>query len=339
MKRILTVILSVLLVFTAAFAVACKDDSAKNGSVSVKYYAQASDMLPMLKQGQLNIGLLPEPAATQLTKMASDKTWYRLDVQELYDSESKSYPQAVMLVKESLLSAFPNLVLEMANSFATNIQWVKDNVSVAVNAVNTHLESGVTASLKATNITAEVVDNCKIYWQGANDAKDAVKDYIDDIIEIEETSAKAVSDDMFYNGQASGTFSADTVKVVAPDGAPALAIAKFINDGQNFNTGKAFFYNVVASGNIGKAVQQGTGDIVIIPVNAASKLYKANASDAYKLVSVVTHGNLYIMSTEKLDAVTALKDKTMGVIGQGLVPDLTLKAVLNKFNMSAKVAV
>ena len=144
---------------------------------------------------------------------------------------------------------------------------------------------------------------------------------------------------MFYNGQVSGTFSSDTVKVVVPDGAPALAIAKFINDGRNFDTGKTFSYNVVMPNNIGKAVQQGTGDIVIIPVNAASKLYKVNSTDGYKLVSVVTHGNLYIMSTEKLDSANALKDKTMGVIGQGLVPDLTLKAVLNKFNMSTKVAV
>ena len=74
-------------------------------------------MIPMLKNGVINIGLLPEPAATQLTKVASDKTWYRLDVQELYDSENKSYPQAVMLVKQSVLNTFPNLVENMENAW------------------------------------------------------------------------------------------------------------------------------------------------------------------------------------------------------------------------------
>ena len=339
MKRIFTVALCILLLFTAVFAVSCKDNSAENGTVSVRYFEKATDMIPLLKQGQLSVGLLPEPAATQLTKVANDKTWFRMDVQELYDGASKSYPQAVMLVKQSVLATFPNLVSQMESAFSANVQWVKENTSNAVGAVNEKLAQGVTPSLNAQNITAEVVDNCKIYWQGAQNAKTVVKNYIDDIIAIEESSAKAVSEDLFYNGQASGNFASDTIKVVVPDGAPALAIAKFIYDGENFGTNKTFSYSVVASGNIGGAVQQGLGDIVIIPVNAASKLYKANSADTYKLVSVVTHGNLYIMSTEEFTSVTELKDKVIGVIGQGLVPDLTFKAVLNKNKMTTQVAI
>ena len=95
---------------------------------------------------------------------------------------------------------------------------------------------------------------------------------------------------------------------------------------------------MVSSSSIGAAVQKGTGDIVIIPVNAASKLYKANTSDTFTLVSVITHGNLYVMSTEKIDDVKQLKDKVVGVIGQGLVPDLTFRAVLNKNQMITKIA-
>ena len=339
MKRIFNVALCILLLFTAAFAVSCKDDPAENGTVSVRYFEKATDMIPLLKQGQLSVGLLPEPAATQLTKVANDKTWFRMDVQELYDGQNQSYPQAVMLVKQSVLAIYPNLVNQMGNAFSANVQWVKENTADAVNAVNARLVEGVTASLNAQNITAEVVDNCKIYWQGAQEAKTAVKNYINDIIAIEESSAKAVGDDMFYNGEASGSFTSDTIKVIVPDGAPALAIAKFIYDGESFGTGKTFSYSVVASGNIGGAVQQGLGDIVIIPVNAASKLYKANSADTYKLVSVVTHGNLYIMSTEQFSSVTDLKDKVIGVIGQGLVPDLTFKAVLNKNKMTTRVAI
>lgn len=336
MKKIIAITLSLALLIVGALSAGCQKSP---DAVAVKYFSSAPDMLPMLKKGELTVGLLPEPAATQLTKVASDKTWYRMDVQELYDDEVKAYPQAVMLVKSSLLSTFPNLVSDMASKFSINVAWVKENAGSAVGAVNSHLESGATPSLNASVITSQVVDNCKIYWQGAADAAQSVKDYIDAIMDIDEMSAKAVSDDLFYSGTASGTFTSDAVKVVAPDGAPALAIAKFISDNESFNTGKTFNYSVVSANKIGAAVQQGTGDIVILPVNAASKLYAAYANDTYKLVSVVTHGNLYIMSSEEISDVTELKEKTIGVIGQGLVPDLTLKAVFAKYNLVLEAAI
>ena len=55
------------------------------------------------------------------------------------------------------------------------------------------------------------------------------------------------------------------------------------------------------------------------------------------MVSVVTHGNLYIMSTEKL-SVEDLDNKRMAVIGQGNVPDLTLRAVLKKNYIKTVIA-
>lgn len=335
MKKFVAIIMCVLSCFFAVSLTACNDYEGKNGTVSVRYYQSGQDMLPLLKQGQLSIGLLPEPAATQLTKIASDKTWYRLDVQELYDGQLRAYPQAVMLVKESLLASEPNLVNAISNAFSDNVAWIKNNPTLAVNAVNGAHSSGATPSLNASNITTEVVDNCKIYWQGALEAKQDVKNYIDRIIGVDEKAGVTVTDDLFYSGTEVGEFSSNTVNVVAPDGAPALAIAKFINDNQNFGTGKTFNYKVVTSDKIGGAVAQGTGDIVIIPVNAASKLYKTNN---YKLVSVVTHGNLYIMSTEKIQSVLELKDKIIGVIGQGLVPDLTFKAILKDNLMKTQVS-
>ena len=226
----------------------------------------------------------------------------------------------------------------MSEAFNENVDWAKNNVESAINAISGVIAEGVTPSFNKNNLSSAVVDGCKIYWQDAQSAKPSVKKYIDEITAIEPSSAKVVSDDFFYNGEALGEWAGDTVKVVAPDGAPALAISKFISDNENFGTNLNFAYEVVASTNIGSAVQKGEGDIVIIPVNAGSKLYKANANDTYKMVSVITHGNLYIMSTEKINSLTELKDKTIGVIGQGLVPDLTFKVVLNKVNMAVKVA-
>ena len=45
-----------------------------------------------------------------------------------------------------------------------------------------------------------------------------------------------------------------SISVYAPDGAPALSIAKFINDGAAFGTDKTFDYHVVSATEINNAI-------------------------------------------------------------------------------------
>ncbi len=335
MKKFTLLLLSLVLGLTALFAVGCKP--ADNRSVTLTYYSDASNLLPLMKQGTVSIGLLPEPACTKLTTMASDKNWTRIDIQEAYDEDTKSYPQAVLMVKSSVLKTYPDIVNYLSSTFSDNVTWVKENTAEAVTAVNANLNDGVTPSLQASAITSQVVDNCKIYWQSANDSKDAVSNYLNDIIDINENAAKAVTDEYFYNGESTGENTSATLTFVAPDGAPALSIAKYIADDDDLGTSKDIEYTVVASSDIGGIMQRGEADIMIMPVNASSKLYKANASDKYKMVSVVTHGNLYIMSNSDI-TLEDLKGKTIGVIGQGAVPDLTLQAVLKKNGINYQTA-
>lgn len=354
MKKLLSVSIASVLCVCAAFFTACGANDKKNeeyapeemGTVYAKYGESASDILPLMKTGKLHYALLPEPAATKLNSLAPDKTFYRLDLQEIYDTEEKAYPQAVMMIRSSLLNAYKDIADNIAGSFAENVDWIKSDPSAAVSAVNGKLEEGVTPSLAAGVITSEVVDNCKIYWQSASDAKDSVNKYLDDIIAVDDRSALKPQDDFFYDGTAAGKSEYEKITVYAPDGAPALSIAKFINDNYDLGTGLNVEYHVVSSGNIGAILMQGKGDIVILPVNAASKLYKAkyatsSQSDAdgekYMMAGVVTHGNLYIVSDEEI-TFADLKDKIVGVIGMGLVPDLTFKAALRKYNMELSVA-
>ncbi len=169
-----------------------------DGKITIRYFAEAPEMLPLLKQGMLTVGLLPEPAATKLTtKLASDKTWFRLDAQELYDSETKAYPQAVLMVKKSVYDKYKANIDQMAAAFADNLTWVKANTAEAITAINGVLPEGAVPSLDATSITSTVIDNCKIYYQSAVDAKQEVKDYINKIIAVDNSSAKAISDDFF----------------------------------------------------------------------------------------------------------------------------------------------
>ena len=331
MKRFFTLFISLLLCLSFLSFTGCKDE--KDDTVSLKYYGGAPELLQALKQGVVNIGVLPEPVASTLEK-TDTKKWYRLDLQKLYDSQSASYPQAVLMVKSSLFATYNTELLQFAEGIDQNVTWAKQNVSSAVTAINSAQASGAVSSFTDKNLTANVIDNCKIKWQGVNaQTKTQVKNYIDDIISVNDKSAVAVSDEFYYNGLSTQVFSGQTITVAVPDGAPALAIAKYIQDGYNFGS-IALQFSVVSADQIGLS----TADIKIMPVNAASKLYNKNVNDPYKMFGVVTHGNLYVMSTEQITK-DDFNGKTIGLFGQGAVPDLTTQSVLKKLNYTYKVAI
>ena len=79
-----------------------------------------------------------------------------------------------------------------------------------------------------------------------------------------------------------------SVKVSAPNGAPALAVATLATEDPDS-------YTFVAADTIAAEFANKTADFIIAPLNAGAKLYKAGKSD-YKLAAVVTWGNLYIAS-------------------------------------------
>ncbi len=172
-------------------------DTATEGKITLRYFAQAPEMIPLLKQGVISVGLLPEPAATNLTKVAPNREWTRLDIQELYDSEQKSYPQAVLMVKKSVYDKYKTQIDGMKTYFDNSAVWVKENSAYAVTTINSHLAQGVTPSLVAENITPAVIENCKIYYENAVFSKTAVKNYINKIISIAPQSAANISDDFF----------------------------------------------------------------------------------------------------------------------------------------------
>ncbi len=172
-------------------------DTATDGKITLRYFPSAPDMLPLMKQGVINVGLIPEPAATNLTNMVSNKTWTRLDVQELYNAQTKAYPQAVLMVKKSVYQAYKQEIDSVAQYFETNALWIKANVAQAVQAVNSKLPEGATPSLVEANLNSTVIDNCKIYFESASISKLAVKEYINKIIAVDDKSANAIVDDFF----------------------------------------------------------------------------------------------------------------------------------------------
>lgn len=129
-----------------------------------------------------------------------------------------------------------------------------------------------------------------------------------------------------------------TLTFAAPEGTPALAIARLITDNKSIS-GKNVNYKIVNPSNIAKEMQAGLSDLVIMPVNAGATLINKGAD--YKLVSVAVDGSLYLVgkSDTATTATTTLtiddiKGKKIACIGQQGVPGLVFRYILKANNIS-----
>lgn len=128
------------------------------------------------------------------------------------------------------------------------------------------------------------------------------------------------------------------VDVYMPDGAPALALAQMMQERDDDIT-----YHVVEAGAM-QGLVTGTNpeaDLAVMPVNLAAKML--GSGENYTLLGTVTHGNLYLMSTDNTHTynvgsdLSALVGKTIGVIQMHNVPGLTFKLILEKYDVEYKV--
>lgn len=123
----------------------------------------------------------------------------------------------------------------------------------------------------------------------------------------------------------------DKFSLYVPDGAPALSVARLLNDDSIVSD---VSINVVNANTIQTFVtgEKPKADFAIMPVNAAVKLLAGK--EDYKLLGTVTNGNLFLMKQAGEQDITkenlsALVGKTVGVINLANVPGLTFKAILN----------
>ena len=127
-----------------------------------------------------------------------------------------------------------------------------------------------------------------------------------------------------------------TLTFAAPEGTPALAIARLITDNKSIS-GKNVNYKIVNPSNIAKEMQAGLSDLVIMPVNAGATLINKGAD--YKLVSVAVDGSLYLVGKNIDEAAKTLtiddiKGKKIACIGQQGVPWLVFRYILKENNIN-----
>lgn len=136
------------------------------------------------------------------------------------------------------------------------------------------------------------------------------------------------------NGNKKGNGNDVTLTFAAPEGTPALAIARLITDNKSIS-GKNVNYKIVNPSNIAKEMQAGLSDIVIMPVNAGATLINKGAD--YKLVSVAVDGSLYLVGkseTATTLTIDDIKGKRIACIGQQGVPGLVFRYILKENNIN-----
>ena len=114
---------------------------------------------------------------------------------------------------------------------------------------------------------------------------------------------------IFGCGKTPDKGGANPIAVYMPDGAPALAFAKLMHE-ENKLGKENLTYTVVKAENIGGFVANGSATVALMPITGASKV----ANGKYKAVSVITHGNIFLIGKGDATTLSALKDKKVGVV-------------------------
>lgn len=311
---------------------ACTPQESTPGAVSL----MAVDATAVGTVDTCNYFVAAEPAAT--TRANATGLNFVGNLQELYGSDN-GYPQAVIVAKNEIITQNPYFLEQFITELQANEEWLATApAQTVIDAVASHLPDGTTPTFNAKNLTSQVISNCGIHFVYAHEDKDRVTNFLEEMAEVDPTSVGTVSDN-FFNGEDWTTSGGrDEISVYAPDGAPALALAKLMAEENQFGQ-ISVEYNIVPADTIGARVtgEDPVADICILPLNAASKLL--GSGQTYKMLGTVTNGNLYILSRDD-EQITAdniaelLNGKTVGVIQLANVPGLTLKIILNRYGIN-----
>lgn len=123
------------------------------------------------------------------------------------------------------------------------------------------------------------------------------------------------------------------VKIYMPDGAPAVALSAFMANGYDNTDFTIVNASTIAAHVAGKTAD---ADMAIMPINAAATLY--NKGNDIVMLTVNTHGNLFIVGDGGSITLSSLVGKRLGVIGMGNVPDQVLRMLLDGSTIEYEVS-
>lgn len=128
-----------------------------------------------------------------------------------------------------------------------------------------------------------------------------------------------------------GDIEKQKVKIIAPDGTPALGLANFYNDNTDL-------YSVldIKSGSdpLKAAFINGSYDIIVAPTNLGAKFYNETNGEKYVLYQTIVWGNLYLVANEEITEFKELANKEITMFGMNSTPDIVMKSLASHYNIT-----
>ena len=158
-------------------------DTAAEGVVTLNYVNTGSELIPLLKQGKAEYGIMGEPAVTKANANAGTSTVFDIQAlwQESTGSATAGFPQAGVFVKESLLTSEHAAFIEwFVTKLQENDEWAPANPDT------------VSSTLTSAGSTLDTVK--------AVDAKAAVNTYLKVLFDFNNATVggKMPDDNFFY---------------------------------------------------------------------------------------------------------------------------------------------
>ena len=127
---------------------------------------------------------------------------------------------------------------------------------------------------------------------------------------------------------------AETLKVLTPDGLPALSLAKMMSTTKKLDGVQLEYKIEKLSDALVVDMLKREGDIAIVPSNFSAQLYNKNLN--YKVLGTVGWGSFYVVSRENISSLEELKGKEIYTFGKGLTPDIIFQVILKSKGIDLK---
>lgn len=127
---------------------------------------------------------------------------------------------------------------------------------------------------------------------------------------------------------------ADSIKVLVPNGLPALSVSKMISNNKIIADKEVEYKIEKSSDSLVVDMLKREGDIAIVPSNFSSQLY--NKGLDYHILGTVGWGSFYLISRENIKSLDDLKNREVYTFGKGLTPDIIFQLILNSKELDSK---
>lgn len=245
---------------------------------------------------------------------------------------TEGFPQAGLFIKSELYDKYvqndETIKANVDSFFASYDRAVTDLVNggdEAVKALNAY-SSNVEEQATRFGFNANVIKNVQkenylsFIEHSKNPDAEGLKKFSAPLkISIEASDLATSLYDPSKSFTSTEEFESLPFAITCPKGAPAASFAQYAADEK---------LDITSPDNVKAAFSKKTSDFIVFDAVNGVKLSKANAN-AYKLVRMVTFGNLYLVATGNDTDNTLTDDDYVVSYGEGLVPDLAFKAVYN----------